>query len=184
MSAKQCKDILWIYNRTTPNETTGCWEWKLSTESAPNLPYGRCYFGKRYRPAHRVVWELARGPIPPGMMVCHKCDNPRCCNPVHLFLGTAQDNATDRDAKNRTAKGDRNGARLHREKWAKGDAHWTRKRPASVLRGERSGRAKLDEPSVQAIRELRKSGATLQSLATEFGVGTSTISRVVRGLSW
>jgi len=78
---------------------TGCWEWTLS-----RLPYGYgrvAFLGNKNQYAHRVAWILTHGDIPDGLCVCHKCDNPPCINPDHLFIGTYADNAHDRDAKGR-----------------------------------------------------------------------------------
>lgn len=79
-----------------------CWPW---TGSGGRARGGGVYGHLKLRDVvvttHRLAWELANGPIPPGMFVCHRCDNPPCCNPAHLFLGTATDNARDRDAKGR-----------------------------------------------------------------------------------
>tara|TARA_B100001057_G_scaffold501139_1_gene621004 strand:- start:2595 stop:2969 length:375 start_codon:yes stop_codon:yes gene_type:complete len=64
--------------------------------------YGIFYYQSTQHRAHRIVYELIYGAIPPNMYVCHTCDNPPCCNPDHLFLGTQQDNMKDRKQKNRT----------------------------------------------------------------------------------
>lgn len=61
----------------------------------------RIWFEGRMRLAHRVAWMITNGPIPDGLCVLHRCDNPPCVNPAHLFLGTVQDNNADRDAKGR-----------------------------------------------------------------------------------
>lgn len=82
----------------------GCLIW---SGFAPRGGYGMISFGKRNRLAHRVSFELANGPIPGGMFVCHRCDVPLCIEPTHLFLGTAADNTADMIAKGRGARGSR-----------------------------------------------------------------------------
>jgi hypothetical protein len=74
-----------------------CWEW----QGARSHGYGRLRLRRRLFLAHRVAYTLAKGPIPPGAVVMHACDNPPCCNPAHLSLGTMLDNARDMDAKGR-----------------------------------------------------------------------------------
>jgi len=77
----------------------GCWEYR--DWAVNHNGYGRLWVGGHTVAAHRFAWELAYGPIPHGMQVCHHCDNRRCVRPDHLFLGTALDNARDRDTKGR-----------------------------------------------------------------------------------
>ena len=77
-----------------------CWEWKKPRKNG----YGRFRLMGRVEGAHRASWILHKGPIPPGIFVCHHCDNPPCVNPKHLFLGTSKDNVQDSLKKGRFNK--------------------------------------------------------------------------------
>jgi len=77
-----------------------CWLW---TGTRQHNGYGRILVDGRMRQAHRVSYELTFGPVPAGLQVCHKCDNPPCVNPDHLFVGTQSDNLFDQGRKGRNA---------------------------------------------------------------------------------
>jgi hypothetical protein len=94
------KDLAWVEQRTFPEPNSGCWLWLCKV----SLGYGRAKVRGRYRMAHRLAYEACVGPIPPGMLVCHRCDNPACCNPDHLFLGTHDDNMLDMALKHRAGR--------------------------------------------------------------------------------
>lgn len=133
-----------------------CWLWLGATYSAPRLPYGLVWQneGKTWRVAHRVMWELKRGAIPEGLQVLHRCDNPRCVNPAHLFLGSIRDNMLDRHAKRRDA------------------------------RGIRHGRAKLTEAQVREIRVRGTEGWKAHRLAPGYGVTPAVVFNILRGKTW
>jgi transcriptional regulator len=119
--------------------------------------------------AHVLAWEFAHGrPVPKGLCVCHTCDNRLCCNPAHLWLGTNVENIADRDAKGRQARGDR---------------HWTRKRPRRVSPPP-VRRARLTEAQVRDILERLAAGETQTALAREFKVDQTTLSDIERGKTW
>jgi len=153
--------------------TDGCWLWRGFRNRAG---YGKLWSGitvngkqndKRY--AHRVSYELHRGPIPPGMCVLHHCDTPSCVRPDHLFLGTHADNVHDKMRKGRGNTGDRNGSRTH---------------PEAFPRGSQVAQAKLTESDVTAILERHASGCSGAALAREYGVSASAIHHILHGVTW
>lgn len=150
-----------------------CWPWTLSLDTGG---YGSVKRGGRTQRAHRVAWVLVRDEIPRGsghhgICVCHSCDNRRCCNPAHMFLGTHAENVADREAKgrNRPPRGDANGARLH---------------PETRARGEVNGGAKITEADVRALRAHYRTGATQVTLGAMFGLSQTQVSRIVRRETW
>ncbi len=78
-------------------KTNSCWLWLGATDGR----YGQIWVNGRNERAHRISWEMLNGVIPEGLDACHTCDNPRCVNPSHIFLGTAHDNAVDAESKGR-----------------------------------------------------------------------------------
>lgn len=144
---------------------TPCWVW-----NGTRLPSGYGVMSVGIRPhqtiarAHRVSWELHRGPIPTGMCVCHKCDIRACVNPDHLFLGTQYDNILDRAAKGRSSM--TNG--------------FHRKPP----RGELNRSAKLRESDVRQIRADYANGATTRQLERQYSMTFGGIRNVILRKTW
>jgi hypothetical protein len=165
------------------NKTDTCWLWKGATVGRG---YGKTSFGGICKRAHRVAWELTNGVIPEGLLVCHRCDNPLCVRPDHLFLGTSDDNNKDMQRKGRSATGDRSRSRTHPESLPRGDNHYAHLHPELVLRGERHGNAKLTEVQIQEIRTAYASQdhPSYAELSLRYGVSSNAIWSVVMRKTW
>lgn len=93
-----------IERMSIPEPNSGCWLWEGNV-ARERKPYGRVRFQKRTWAAHRLSYTAYKGPIPGSLWVLHKCDNPACVNPDHLFLGDSDTNVEDRDRKGRQSQG-------------------------------------------------------------------------------
>ncbi len=137
-----------------------CWEW-----TGRRIPKGYGQIGRRY--THRLSYTMAFGDIPDGLWVLHRCDNPPCLRPDHLFLGTNTDNQRDSAAKGRNGR-------------------WTH--PERTVRGARCHTAKLTSQQVHDVRRRFRPGRghpdNMARLADEYGVSRSSIYAIVHGKSW
>ena len=179
-----------------------CWMWKAGCRNGHGNGYGQFWFSGSNVSSHRASWIAKYGPIPSDLFICHRCDNPQCVNPTHLFLGTSGDNVSDRQLKNRgawsegenhwtkhhperIARGDRTAARKHPERVQRGESHYWNRHPENIPRGEKCGNvAKLTNESVLEIRLRCSSGESQRSLALAFNVSAATICRVVTRKCW
>lgn len=134
--------------------------------------------------ASRVALELTGMVIPAGFQAIHTCDNPPCCNPKHLRVGTPLDNAKDMVAKKRVAFGDRHSSRVHPERVARGDRHGSKTSPDSIRRGRNHQNAKLTEDAVLKIKEGIVNGEKRKDLAAQFGVKVCTLDKIATNKLW
>lgn len=106
MIAKRLPIAERLFSRIKKDEVTGCWNW---TGGKTGGGYGAIGVNNRTELAHRVSYEWHFGQIADGLFVCHRCDNRACINPDHMFLGTQEQNMSDKTAKQRQAKGEGHG---------------------------------------------------------------------------
>lgn len=142
------------------NKIDGCWLW---IKPDPSNGYGRFMYHGKIMGAHRASWLIHRGNIPDGLWVLHRCDNPACVNPDHLFLGTHDDNMADMAAKHRAA---------------------FQQHPESAPKGERHGNAKLTDNDVREIRRLRAIGTPRKAVAQMFGISISNVKQITARTAW
>jgi len=136
------------------NRDDGCWRWQ--GKKADN-GYGRFWVDGGMVAAHRFSYELHHGKIPDGLFVLHRCDNPECTNPDHLFVGTLKDNMQD----------------------------MVRKGRQRVQHGEKNTMSKLTESDVRSIRAKYKTGNYFQrELASEYGIALSTANQIINRNGW
>lgn len=131
-----------------------CWHWRGARTKDG---YGNFWTGDRSDRAHRFAYQLAKGPIPEGLIVCHSCDEPSCVNPNHLWVGTHADNSDDKLAKGRD----------------------------NPPRGSRNRHAKLTKHQVVEIRRLYAAGRhTQDALAAKFGITQASVWAIVQRRTW
>lgn len=165
-------------SRVMPVPFSGCYEW---LGKADRLGYGRIWVSGGYQLAHRVAYFIEYGVLRDDQVICHRCDNPSCVRPEHLFAGTQADNIRDAQRKGRLAVGDRHGSYRERHH-SYGKRNLALCEAASVAnRGEGNGKAKMSE--AQAYLALRE-GWPRQRIADEFGVNYQTASDLVAGRTW
>ena len=130
-----------------------CWKW---TGSKLKYGYGNISVNDAIKLAHRVSYEMHKGKIPDGLHCLHICDNPECCNPLHLRLGTNADNVADKMAKGRL----------------------------NSNAGSHNPRAILKESDIILIKKKLQDGVKGAVIAREYGVGKTAISRIKLGKAW
>lgn len=138
------------------SDKTGCHNF-LGVKGVRGYGYIK-WQGKRWF-AHRLAWTLEKGAIPDGMHVLHKCDNPSCFNVEHLFIGTHQDNMTDKVNKGRVGT-----------------------RPSGAEHSRKM--AKLDADKVKLVVDRLLAGASGREVAKEFGIHFGTVSDITNGKTW
>lgn len=148
------KDIERFWRGVDRCDDEDCWNWKKFKDCEG---YGYIRINKGNFMAHRVSATISFGEIPQGMLVCHKCDNPSCCNPNHLFFGSDLDNNRDKKIKGR----------------------------ARSLKGEASKNSKLTQADVNLIRfAYGNGGYTFKALGNIFGVSLHTVHGIVKNATW
>jgi len=155
-------DLYRFLSKVEINKDTNCWEWKNSIRK----DYGRFKFNGKFEGAHRISYLFFKGEIPEGKIVCHHCDNPKCVNPEHLFLGTYKDNAIDASEKGRLYLPD-----VHKHQYKNGHSPANRKLKS--------------QDEVEKVKEMIKNRlGTLKELSEELNLPYQLIRDINSGRSY
>lgn len=147
--------VIRFWSKVDKSNPDGCWLW---TGSKVPFGYGTTYYNGKPQRTHRISYKIAHGEIPDDVCVLHKCDNPACVNPDHLFLGTKHDNTQDMVKKGR-------------QKYV-------------THNGSENGNSKLKESDVTQIRCLFESGYSQKGIAKLFSISTRTVCQIVENETW
>jgi hypothetical protein len=149
----------YLAEQSIPEPMSGCWLWLASVDRGG---YGQASVPKRLgawtRKAHRLSFELHKGEVPDGLLVCHKCDTRSCVNPDHLYAGTPAQNTSDMIARGRAGR--------------------------RAPRGSERPHSKLTEDAVREIRRRLRAGESHRAIAANFNVSRPAISFIARGVTW
>ncbi len=148
-----------LYEQSTTEPNTGCWLWTRGV--AAKMGYASVYVGRsrtggRNAGGHRLAWAALHGAVPAGMCVCHRCDQPSCVNPDHLFLGSHRDNTRDMIRKGRKP----------------------------VLCGEKSPTAVRTESTVREVLRSHRGGEGPTSIARRMGMTLHAAKALIYGRKW
>lgn len=150
-----------------------CWEWEGTCFSKHGGGYGRFVIARKSYPANRVAYWLWNDVYPSDLIVCHKCDNPVCCNPMHLFLdlflGTVADNMADRNAKGRQARG---------------ATHGSRTKPDSAFRANDHYLNRLTKQEVAEIKSLSHIGLKTRIIAKKYDISSMMVRYISHNKYW
>lgn len=149
-----------------------CWPW---TGPVQSNGYGRFCYKRTTRSVGQVALELTTGnPFPKGMDACHTCDNRRCANPAHLWVGTRSDNMRDCAAKGRNAMQ----VGPHKSYFSQPGVK------IDYVRGEKQGSAKLTEQAVRDIRNMRWNGVPVPVIARDFSISEGHVRKLALHSAW
>jgi HNH endonuclease len=160
------KTIARFWSKVERGGPDDCWPWRggRDKDGYGHFTVNRPLPGKGYR-AHRLAFSLSVRAVPAELQVLHKCDNPPCCNPKHLFVGTQGDNIRDCVAKGRYV-------------------NCAMRSPQLLPRGERQWNSKLTTDNILQMRDMVASGQRLHAVGRIFGVTKNTVQRIVSGRQW